>query len=167
MSNKEYEWVQNINWTKHLIDNFHRDLDKLKSVQFNIFFTQKCKELVGYDKANQLMHNLRAFYGIISKISYNNAKEKNVDIIINASQYWQPAETTLIKIKSLCFKGEKVPFKPKLSKQIDRLLEIKRYIGNSDKLAVMKNKWLLNGLILIPLSLVIITMFTLAVTHVL
>lgn len=167
MSNRDFEWINNINWTKQLIDNFHKDLEKIKSVQFNIFFTQKCKELIGYDKANKLMHNLRAFYGVISKISYTNAKEKNADILINASEFWIPAEECLIKIKSLCLKGEKVPFKPKLSKQIDSLLNMKRYIGNSDKLVVMKNKWLLNGLILIPLALVIITMFTLAVTHVL
>lgn len=156
--NKGYEWAQSIVWNEQTISTFKKDLEKLNKIQRDIFFTQSVHKVLGYDAANKLLHDMRAFNRVMSAISFNNAKEKNIDILVNASEYWRSAEASLMKVKKICAKGEKTSFKNKLNKHVDNILNIKRYLGDANKLFQVKKQWLLHGLITIPVALVIITL---------
>lgn len=164
--NNGYEWAHSIVWNEQTINAFKKDLEKLKKIQHDIFFTQHVQKLLGYDKANKLMNDIRTFNRVMSMISLNNAKENNIDILINASEYWRDVEASLTKMKKICAKGEKTSCKYKMNKHVDNILNIKKYLGDANQLFQVKKQWLLHGLITIPVALVVITLIFLLIIEV-
>lgn len=163
--NKDSLTSNNVIWNEENIASFKKDLQKLKDIQLDIFFTQKSKELIGCDLSHKLMHDLRAFFSIISNISFNNPNEKNADILINASEFWIPAEKILNKLKKICTRGERTSYKNKMMHKVDHILKMKTYLGDSQKLALIKKQWMLYGLVTIPIALVIITLLFILLTY--